>query len=71
MRTVKKESIKHFTPQREKIPYEQALNELQKIFTSSTKDILDRSLRQGIKLGNGRGTTYQVLVIKKKGGETR
>ena len=71
MRTVKKEWIEDFAPHRNRIPYEKALNELQEIFTNCTRDMIDRKLSEGTKLGNGRGTTYQVLVIKKKGGETR
>ena len=69
MRTVKKEWIENFTPHQDKIPYEKALNELQEIFTNCTKEMISKKLNQGTKLGNGRGTVYQVLVIKKKGGE--
>ena len=69
MRTVKKEWIENFIPHQDKISYEQALNELQEIFTNCTKEMISKKLNQGTKLGNGRGTVYQVLVIKKKGGE--
>ena len=71
MRKVKKEWIEYYTPQRKKIPYEEALNDLQEIYPGCTRDMIDGKLSQGIKLGNGRGTTYQVLVIKKEGGKTR
>jgi len=71
MRTVKKTWLSHNLPHQERIDYKTALSELVLIFSKYSRKIIDQKLSQGIKLGNGRGTLYQVLVIKGKGGKTK
>ncbi len=69
MRTVKKTWFTHNIPHQERISYREALSELVIIFNEYPRRIIDQKLSQGVKLGNGRGMLYQVLVITKKGGE--
>lgn len=67
MRMVKKTWFIHNVPHQEKISYKEALNELVLIFNKCPRETIEKKLSQGIKLGNGKGTLYQVLVITEKG----
>ena len=71
MRTVKKTWLANYMPHQERIDYKTALDELELIFNEYPRETIDEKLSQGTKLGNGKGMLYQVLVMTKKGGETR
>jgi hypothetical protein len=47
------------------LKYEDALKELEEIFVDCPKEKIKEKLDRGVKLGNGRGTTYQINVAKK------
>lgn len=73
MRTVKKTWLAHNMPHVEKMGYEDAVDELEKIFHKNTREKIEEKLNAGTRLGNGKGAIYQILVIKKtkeKGGKT-
>lgn len=71
MKRVKKTWLEHNIPHQDRIDYKTALDELVLIFNEYPRETIDEKLSHGTKLGNGRGMLYQVLVITKKGGETR
>ena len=71
MRTVKKTWVLHNMPHVERMEYEDAINELEKIFHKNTRKKIKEKLDTGTRLGNGKGTIYQILVIKKTKKERR
>ena len=66
MRTVKKTWLTNSMDHQEKIPYEEALKELELIFDKYPQEIIKEKLDQGTRLGSGTGTFYQILVTKNK-----
>ena len=72
MRTVRKTWVSHNMPHTERIEYKDAVDELGKIFHKNTREKIKEKLDTGTRLGNGKGTIYQILVIRKtrkKGGK--
>lgn len=73
MRMVKKSWLGHGMAHNQRMKYEDAMGELEEIFSRNTKEEIKEKLDTGTRLGNGRGTFYQILVIKdtkKRGGKT-
>lgn len=73
MRMVKKSWLGHSMVHNQRMKYEDAMSELEKIFSKNTRKEIKEKLDTGTRLGNGRGMFYQILVIKdtkKRGGKT-